>query len=52
MADDGEGSAYLSLKEQNCWLMTCQAISSDDIFQATGVVVHECKHFVTLFLGE
>lgn len=28
----GEGSgAYLSLKEQNCWLITCQTISSDDI---------------------
>lgn len=23
--------AYLSLNEQNCWLITCQTISSDDI---------------------
>lgn len=23
--------AYLSLKEQNCWLMTCQTISSEDM---------------------
>ena len=22
---------YLSLKEQNCWFMTCQTISSDDM---------------------
>jgi hypothetical protein len=22
---------YLSLKEQNCWLMTCQTISSEDM---------------------
>lgn len=24
-------AAYLSLKEQNCWLITCQTISSDDM---------------------
>lgn len=24
-------STYLSLKEQNCWLITCQTISSDDM---------------------
>ncbi len=26
--------SYLSLKEQNCWLMTCQTISSEDILKA------------------
>ena len=24
-------ATYLSLKEQNCWLITCQTISSDDM---------------------
>ena len=27
----GYSGMYLSLKEQNCWFMTCQTISSDDI---------------------
>jgi hypothetical protein len=25
------GVGYLSLKEQNCWLITCQTISSEDM---------------------
>jgi hypothetical protein len=27
-----EEEAYFSLKAQNCWLITCQTISSEDIF--------------------
>ena len=27
----GDSGTYLSLKEQNCWFMTCQTISSDDM---------------------
>jgi hypothetical protein len=26
-----DDDTYLSLNEQNCWLMTCQTISSDDM---------------------
>lgn len=29
---DEATSTYLSLKEQNCWLITCHTISSDAIF--------------------
>ena len=29
----GEVQTYLSLKEQNCWFISCQTISSDDIVQ-------------------
>jgi fructose-1-phosphate kinase PfkB-like protein len=28
---DGGRAAYLSLNEQNCWFMTCQTISSEDM---------------------
>lgn len=31
------GSPYLSLNEQNCWLITCQTISSEDIFEAVNL---------------
>jgi hypothetical protein len=27
---------HLSLKEQNCWLITCQTISSEDIARKSG----------------
>ena len=29
--DSLEKEPYLSLKEQNCWFMTCQTISSEDM---------------------
>lgn len=31
MSDEGFSATHLSLYEQNCWLMTCQTISSEDI---------------------
>jgi hypothetical protein len=33
MEDVLGGGPYLSLKEQNCWFMICQTISSDDMVE-------------------
>jgi hypothetical protein len=37
---------YLSLKEQNCWLMTCQTISSEDMADRFDSPIVDCAKSV------
>jgi len=40
------GRTYLSLNEQNCWLITCQTISSEDMMEEDGAIQLHRSYFL------